>query len=106
MVLRPSSLTVVPYCIWIRLSMHSFYLHNSFERQIVFLLISHGVEGVSELPKVPANSGRADPEPVSSDSRVQCVTHSFGWFGSSGMSGQASLSEGWGTHVRSEGAKV
>lgn len=42
--------------------MYSFYLHKSFERQIVFFLISDGVESVSDLPRVTANSYRADSE--------------------------------------------
>lgn len=48
--------------------MNSFDLYDNFERQIVFLLISDGVESVRDLPKVIADDCRADLENMSSDS--------------------------------------
>ena len=59
---------IVPYYIWIRLSMNLFYLCDNFERQIVFFLISDGVESLSDLLKVTAKNGRADLEYMCSDS--------------------------------------
>lgn len=40
--------------------MHSFYLLDEFERQILFFVIPDGVESVSDLPKVTANNYRAN----------------------------------------------
>lgn len=68
MVLSQFSLAMVPYYTWIRLSMGSFYLHSSFEREIVFILISGGVEITRDLSKVITDNYRADLEYVPSDS--------------------------------------
>lgn len=42
--------------------MNSFYLCDDFERQIVFFLVSDGVESVSELLQMTAKNYRADLE--------------------------------------------
>lgn len=49
--------------------MHSLYLLDGFERQILFFLVSDGIESVSDWPKVTtANNYRADAGQMSSGS--------------------------------------